>query len=142
MFSFLVTLAAPRFRLEPQARQESRLVCNAFGARLHDAGLVASGKPQLGCPVGGRYSEEKGGSAQTYGYGARTGTRPRARPTIECLLEQKFSFHYSPTIYQKLYHRKWVCECSAGVAATVLWKVMCESKASVERQTEPDAPLF
>ena len=61
--SFLFTLAAPLFRLEPQARQESRLVCNAFGARLHDAGLVASGKPQLGCSVGGRYSEEKGGGA-------------------------------------------------------------------------------
>ncbi len=106
-----------------QARQESRLLRNAFGTRLHDAGLVASGKPQLGCPFGGRDSEEKGGSAQTYGYGARTGKRPRAGPTIErrpilvvLLLEQNF---HSTTVELVIkICTIWVCERSTGVAAT------------------------
>lgn len=81
------------------ARQESRLVRHAVGARLHDAGLVASGKPKLGCPFGGRYSEEKGGSAQTHGYRARTGKRPRTGPTIDQLSLKNKNFH---SIYQKI----------------------------------------
>ena len=106
--SFFFTLAAPIFLLDQQAREEPRLVRNAFGERIHDAGLVASRKPKFRRPFGGRYSEEKGRGSETDGHGARTGKRPRTGPTIReerALFEgrEKERKENSTTVYIYIY---------------------------------------
>mmetsp|Transcript_13956 Transcript_13956/g.35075 ORF Transcript_13956/g.35075 Transcript_13956/m.35075 type:complete len:103 (-) Transcript_13956:189-497(-) len=94
--------------------------------------MVASRKSQFGCPSGGRYSEEKGGSPKANGYGARTGTRSRTRPTIE----RNFANTYNNLFYMFLLEESASSNVPSGVAVVSLWMVKRESRtrASLAKQ--------